>query len=112
MNLLINLANQSAAGYKAMFISVDTPCLGRRLNEFRNNFTLPDDLAFPNILSSGGDEFGASAETKESGPQAFGRISSMSPTNANSKRRHSGMGRNRTLAEVRSRRSADMAQRT
>lgn len=58
-----------------MFISVDTPCLGRRLNEFRNNFTLPQDLAFPNILSSGGDEFAANPETKESGPQAFGRES-------------------------------------
>lgn len=60
-----------AAGYKAIFISVDTPVLGRRLNEMRNNFTLPDDLAFPNILSTGGDEFAGDVETKSEGPQAF-----------------------------------------
>ncbi|OAG35730.1 hypothetical protein AYO21_10047 [Fonsecaea monophora] len=48
---------RTAAGYKAIFLSVDVPVLGRRLNEFRNNFTLPNDLSFPNILSSGHDEF-------------------------------------------------------
>lgn len=48
--------------------------LGRRLNEMKNNFTLPDDLAFPNILSSGGDEFAANANTKEHGPQAYGKL--------------------------------------
>ncbi|KAF2717028.1 FMN-dependent dehydrogenase [Polychaeton citri CBS 116435] len=50
------------AGYKAIFVSVDTPCLGRRLNEMRNNFTLPEDLQFPNILSSGREEFGGENE--------------------------------------------------
>lgn len=38
----------------------------------RNNFTLPEDLAFPNILSSGSDEFAVNSETKEQGPQAYG----------------------------------------
>lgn len=33
------------------------PVLGRRLNEYRNKFTLPEDLEFPNILSSGLKEF-------------------------------------------------------
>ncbi|KIW77229.1 hypothetical protein Z517_09675 [Fonsecaea pedrosoi CBS 271.37] len=51
------LERAEAAGYKAIFLSVDVPVLGRRLNEFRNNFTLPNDLSFPNILSSGHDEF-------------------------------------------------------
>ena len=60
-----------AAGYRAFFVSVDVPVLGRRLNEMRNNFTLPNDLAFPNILSSGGDEFASDEETKANGPQAF-----------------------------------------
>ncbi|KAK5059681.1 hypothetical protein LTR84_009564 [Exophiala bonariae] len=45
------------AGFKAIFVSVDVPVLGRRLNEMRNNFTLPEDLTFPNILSSGSSEF-------------------------------------------------------
>lgn len=35
------------AGYKAVFVSVDTPWLGRRLNELRNSFELPDHLGFP-----------------------------------------------------------------
>ena len=60
------------AGYRAIFVSVDVPVLGRRLNEMRNNFTLPEHLGFPNILSTGGEEFG-SVDAKESGPKAFGR---------------------------------------
>lgn len=39
-----------------MFLSVDTPVLGRRLNEYRNNFTVPANVEWPNILSSGQDE--------------------------------------------------------
>lgn len=46
-----------AAGYKALFMSVDVPVLGRRLNEMRNDFNLPEDLMFPNILSNGRSEF-------------------------------------------------------
>ncbi|KAK5086906.1 hypothetical protein LTR05_004076 [Lithohypha guttulata] len=65
------LQRAQAAGYRALFISVDVPVLGRRLNEMRNNFTLPRDLTFPNILSSGGDEFAGDQETKSEGPQAF-----------------------------------------
>lgn len=65
------LKRAQAAGYKAIFVSVDTPVLGRRLNEMRNNFTLPEDLAFPNILSSGGDEFASDDETRSEGPQAY-----------------------------------------
>ncbi|KAJ4239340.1 hypothetical protein NW757_012860 [Fusarium falciforme] len=48
-----------AAGYKAIFLSVDTPCLGRHLNEYRNNFTLPDRLEWPDLLSNGRDELGS-----------------------------------------------------
>lgn len=54
-------------GYKAIFMSVDVPVLGRRLNEFRNDFTLPEQLAFPNILSTGHDEF-----THTEGPTTYG----------------------------------------
>lgn len=71
-NVTLQLVKRvKAAGYKAIFVSVDTPVLGRRLNEMRNNFTLPEDLAFPNILSSGGDEFAGDVETRSEGPQAY-----------------------------------------
>lgn len=63
-----------AAGYKALFISIDVPMLGRRLNEYRNGFALPADIKLPNILdedlpsvmghtdgeSTAGQQYGAS----------------------------------------------------
>lgn len=52
-------------------MSVDVPVLGRRLSEMRNNFSLPTDLTFPNILSDGAAEFG-DVEKKENGALAFG----------------------------------------
>lgn len=33
-----------AAGYKAIFVTVDTPYLGRRWNDMRNRFKLPPHL--------------------------------------------------------------------
>ena len=45
----------SEAGYKALFLSVDVPVLGKRLNEYRNDYQLPEDLSWPNILSHGRD---------------------------------------------------------
>ncbi|KAJ0330760.1 hypothetical protein COL5a_003064 [Colletotrichum fioriniae] len=50
------LINLTASGYKAIFLSVDTPLLGRRLNEYRNNFCLPDGIEWPNLLSDGKSE--------------------------------------------------------
>ncbi|KAL1595396.1 hypothetical protein SLS59_008328 [Nothophoma quercina] len=58
------------AGYRALFLSVDVPVLGRRLGEMRSNFTLPKDMSWPNLLSTGQDEFGA-PDGKRDGPQAF-----------------------------------------
>ncbi|GKT67932.1 FMN-dependent dehydrogenase family protein [Colletotrichum tofieldiae] len=52
-----------ASGYKAIFLSVDTPLLGRRLNEYRNNFHLPDGVEWPNLLSDGKSEL--SGETRD-----------------------------------------------
>lgn len=43
------------AGYKALFLSVDVPVLGKRLNEYRNEYKLPEDMSWPNILSHGSD---------------------------------------------------------
>jgi (S)-2-hydroxy-acid oxidase len=57
-------------GYKALFLSVDVPVLGRRLGEMRTNFALPKDMSFPNILSTGAGDFG-DEETKRIGPTAF-----------------------------------------
>ena len=49
--------NSVEVGYKALFLSVDVPVLGRRLGEMQNSFKLPKNLGFPNLLSSGIDEF-------------------------------------------------------
>ncbi|EOD45740.1 putative fmn-dependent dehydrogenase family protein [Neofusicoccum parvum UCRNP2] len=52
------LKRAEAAGYKALFLSVDVPVLGMRLNEYRNKFVLPEDMAWPNILSTGKNDLG------------------------------------------------------
>ncbi|KAI4715893.1 FMN-dependent dehydrogenase [Aureobasidium sp. EXF-10727] len=56
------LKRAEKSGYKAVFVSVDVPVLGRRLNEMRNNFILPEEMEFPNILSNGKDEFSGENE--------------------------------------------------
>lgn len=61
-----------ASGYKAILLSVDTPLLGRRLNEYRNNFVLPDDMAWPNLLSNGKDELsGRYGQTEDTGVSRY-----------------------------------------
>lgn len=42
------IRNAEKSGYKAIFITVDTTWLGRRLNELKNGFHLPDHLGFAN----------------------------------------------------------------
>lgn len=42
------IKNAEEAGYKALFLTVDCPWLGRRLNEMKNSFGLPPHLGFPN----------------------------------------------------------------
>ncbi|KAL4736984.1 FMN-dependent dehydrogenase [Aspergillus similis] len=39
-----------AAGFKALFLTIDVPYLGRRLNEFRNNFNMPRGMEYPNLF--------------------------------------------------------------
>lgn len=71
-NITLQLLRRAeTAGYRALFLSVDCPALGRRLNEMRNEFTLPENMTFPNILSEGGQEFNVSEEEKSNGPKAF-----------------------------------------
>jgi len=43
------IAHLSAAGCKALIVTVDCTYLGRRLNEHRNQFALPRHLTFPNL---------------------------------------------------------------
>ncbi|KAL6918468.1 hypothetical protein FSST1_009963 [Fusarium sambucinum] len=56
------LRRAEASGYKAVFLTVDAPLLGRRLNEYRNNFCLPDGLGWPNLLSTGKDELSGNSQ--------------------------------------------------
>jgi (S)-2-hydroxy-acid oxidase len=43
------IRSAEAAGFKAIFLSVDCPWLGRRLNEMKNTFSLPPHLNFPSF---------------------------------------------------------------
>ncbi|KAH7161137.1 FMN-dependent dehydrogenase [Dactylonectria macrodidyma] len=61
------LQRAEAAGYKAILLSVDVPVLGRRLNEYRNSFILPDDMAWPNLLSDGKSELSGENTGKNDG---------------------------------------------
>lgn len=71
------LINLTASGYKAIFLSVDTPLLGRRLNEYRNNFCLPDGIEWPNLLSDGKSELsGDEKDSQSSNRHDFGTSSS------------------------------------
>ncbi|KAI0487799.1 FMN-dependent dehydrogenase [Xylaria cf. heliscus] len=38
------------AGFKALLLTLDCPYLGRRLNEFRNDFGLPKGMEYPNLF--------------------------------------------------------------
>ena len=38
-----------AAGAKALWVTCDLPILGRRLNEYKNNFGIPEGLTVPNL---------------------------------------------------------------
>lgn len=54
------------AGFKALILTLDAPYLGRRLNEFRNDFSMPKGMEYPNFfpgvdvsnLEVGGDLMG------------------------------------------------------
>jgi hypothetical protein len=64
----------TAAGFKAMFLTLDGPRLGRRLNEYRNSFGLPKGMEYPNLfpgvdlsnLVDSGDEMAYGKFTKQS----------------------------------------------
>ncbi|KAB8259269.1 FMN-dependent dehydrogenase-domain-containing protein [Aspergillus pseudonomiae] len=51
-----------AAGYKAIFLTVDCSVLGIRYNEHRNTFALPDGMAYPNLSPDPSKPFGMGEE--------------------------------------------------
>lgn len=44
------LTSIAAAGFKALFLTLDVPYLGRRLNEYRNKFAVPEGMEYPNLF--------------------------------------------------------------
>lgn len=56
-----------AAGYKAVLLTVDTPVLGRRNLEIRNQFTLPKHLKIANFANRDDGDSGASNTVSEAG---------------------------------------------
>ena len=59
------LARAKKAGFKAVFLTVDTPFLGRRNQEIRNQFKLPPHLSIGNFPSK--DEVDTTMETLADG---------------------------------------------
>lgn len=59
------LARAKKAGYKAVFLTVDTPMLGRRNLEIRNQFKLPGHLSIPNFQQQ--DDADSNAEVEQRG---------------------------------------------
>lgn len=47
-------SNRIAAGFKAVVVSVDVPTLGIRLNEYRNDFQLPEGITMPMLADEDG----------------------------------------------------------
>lgn len=63
-----------AAGYKAVFLTVDTPVLGRRLNEVRNKLDLPPHMHFENFLPEDGVKaYGGSRMATDAGEPPVSR---------------------------------------
>ncbi|EXJ86915.1 glycolate oxidase [Capronia epimyces CBS 606.96] len=46
---LYTIRKAEAAGAKALWITCDLPILGRRLNEYKNQFSIPEGLTVPNL---------------------------------------------------------------
>lgn len=61
------LARAKKAGYKAVFLTVDTPYLGRRNLEIRNQFKLPAHFSIPNFAQQGDPENGDAEFSQEKG---------------------------------------------
>lgn len=62
------LSRAKDAGFKAIVVTVDSPRLGRRERDERNNFTLPDSLSLKNLAALNLDKF---PSDKGSGLRAY-----------------------------------------
>ncbi len=62
------LSRAKEAGFKAVVVTVDSPRLGRRERDERNNFTLPDTLSLKNLAALKLDKF---PNDKGSGLRAY-----------------------------------------
>ncbi|KAK6365050.1 hypothetical protein LTS17_011528 [Exophiala oligosperma] len=80
------------AGYKAVLLTVDTPMLGRRNLEIRNQFKLPAHLSIANFVDQGEDggeddndgASGSTASTQTTTTNASSSSSSLSTDNTDS----------------------------
>lgn len=61
------IARAKKAGYKAVFLTVDTPYLGRRNLELRNQFKLPAHFTIPNFAQQGDPKNGDAEYIQEKG---------------------------------------------
>ncbi|KAI5194459.1 L-lactate dehydrogenase [Aureobasidium subglaciale] len=78
------LKRAKEAGYKAVFLTVDTPILGRRNLEIRNQFKLPAHLTIPNFAEQGDKQ--PEAETEQRGQAKTRRGSEAGYTDNEGKR--------------------------
>ena len=48
----------SAAGYKAIFLTVDCPILGIRRSDYRHDFVIPEGFSYPNLTADPSKPYG------------------------------------------------------
>ncbi|GAO51575.1 L-lactate dehydrogenase [Saitoella complicata NRRL Y-17804] len=65
------LKRAKKAGYKAVFLTVDTPVLGRRNCDIRNQFTLPPHLQIANFPDENGNSSSADPPTSKKASVRF-----------------------------------------
>lgn len=74
------IARAKAAGYKAVFLTVDTPMLGRRNMEIRNQFKLPKHLKIANFTEDTRSDAVSTVMTGAQGGSASAQQSSFEKT--------------------------------
>lgn len=94
------IARAKKAGYKAVFLTVDTPMLGRRNLEIRNQFKLPKHLKIANFAEDASSDASSSVldstgagQGEPAGSTAVSPSSSSSSTAANTSRPRSSQDR-------------------
>lgn len=80
------IARAKKAGFKAVFLTVDTPYLGRRNLEIRNQFKLPAHFSIPNFTQQEDSDNGDAESAQEKGKQKEKRPSSVGYTDKDGSR--------------------------